>query len=70
MAQRLALETARLEVGRTLGAVRIEHPSGHLDLQVELRHGNPMDISRVSLIRTARKIMDGRLYYRIPDAIH
>lgn len=70
LAQRLALDSGRTEAGRTLEAVRIEHPSGHLDLQVELRGGNPLDIARVSLIRTARKIMDGRLFYRLPEALH
>ncbi|MFZ6047005.1 4-oxalomesaconate tautomerase [Pseudomonas sp. CR3202] len=70
VAHRLALETSRVEAGNPLASMRIEHPSGHLDLRVELRDGNPMDIARVSLIRTARKIMDGRLYYRMPDAIH
>ncbi len=70
VAHRLALETSRVEAGKPLASIRVEHPSGHLDLRVELRDGNPMDIARVSLIRTARKIMDGRLYYRMPDAIH
>lgn len=70
VAQRLALDSGRSEAGRSLESIRIEHPSGHLDLKVELRGGNPMDIARVSLIRTARKIMDGRLFYRIPDALH
>ncbi|AYF86372.1 4-oxalomesaconate tautomerase [Pseudomonas sp. DY-1] len=70
VAHRLALETSRVEAGQPLASIRIEHPSGHLDLRVELRDGNPMDIARVSLIRTARKIMDGRLYYRMPDAVH
>ncbi len=70
VAQRLVQETRRVDAGKPLASIRIEHPSGHLDLQVELRDGNPMEIARVSLIRTARKIMDGHLYYRMPEAIH
>lgn len=68
--QRLVLDTGRAVPGQLLSSVRLEHPSGHLDLSVEHRQGNPLDIARVSLIRTARKIMDGRLFYRMPDALH
>lgn len=67
VAQRLALATGRLKEGELLGRIRLEHPSGHLDLSVENRNGNPYDIARVSLIRTARKIMEGRLFYRLPE---
>ncbi|MGE8501246.1 MAG: 4-oxalomesaconate tautomerase [Pseudomonas sp.] len=70
VANRVARDAGRLLEGQVLEAIRIEHPSGHLDIRVGLRDGNPRDIARVSLIRTARKIMDGHLFYRVADALN
>lgn len=70
VANRVARDSGQLLEGQILEAIRIEHPSGHLDIRIGLRHGNPLDIARVSLIRTARKIMDGRLFYRVADALN
>ena len=63
IAHRLAVESGRMAEGECLARVRLEHPSGFIDLDVEHRQGNPCDIARVSLIRTARKIMSGTIFY-------
>lgn len=66
VANRIALEAGKLEADGQLSKVRLEHPSGFIDLDVEHRNGNPVDIARVSLIRTARKIMSGTIFYSPP----
>ena len=54
------LESAGSELS---GAVRIEHPSGHIDVHLETSGtGADMDVLCASVVRTARKIMDGRLF--------
>ncbi len=63
---RIAVETGKLEADGQLSQVRLEHPSGFIDLDVEHRNGNPVDIARVSLTRTARKIMSGTIFYSLP----
>lgn len=63
VANRLAIVNGRLSHDQRLAQVRIEHPSGYIDLDVEHRQQDPRDIARVSLLRTARKIMAGTLYY-------
>lgn len=67
VANRIALKEGKLEVDGHLSQVSLEHPSGVIDLDVEHRNGNPVDISRVSLIRTARKIMSGVIFYSLPS---
>jgi 2-methylaconitate cis-trans-isomerase PrpF len=45
------------------GIVRIEHPSGYLDLRLELAGSAAQpDIASAGVVRTARKIMDGNVY--------
>lgn len=66
VANRIAVEAGKLEAGRQLSQVRLEHPSGFIDLDVEHRDENACDIVRVSLIRTARKIMSGTIFYSLP----
>ncbi|MGQ7248555.1 4-oxalomesaconate tautomerase [Halomonas sp. V046] len=68
VANRIALEAGKLEADGQLSQVRLEHPSGFIDLDVEHRNGNPVDIARVSLIRTARKIMNGTIFYSLTSA--
>ncbi|MDI5922310.1 4-oxalomesaconate tautomerase [Halomonas sp. LR5S13] len=68
VANRIALEAGKLEADGQLSQIRLEHPSGFIDLDVEHRNGNPCDIARVSLIRTARKIMSGTIFYSLPSA--
>ncbi|WP_254276068.1 4-oxalomesaconate tautomerase [Halomonas sp. 3H] len=63
IAHRIAVESGRMSAGECLAHVRLEHPSGFIDLDVEHRQGNASDIARVSLIRTARKIMSGTIFY-------
>lgn len=50
------------------GAVRIEHPTGHFDVEVELatEHGRPR-VRRTGVVRTARKLFDGTVFPR-PEA--
>ncbi|BBA95689.1 putative transmenmbrane protein [Actinacidiphila reveromycinica] len=46
-------------------AMGIEHPSGRLDVQVELDTGRtPPRVRRSRLVRTARKLFDGRVFPR------
>tara|TARA_B100000700_G_scaffold71851_1_gene80026 strand:- start:14226 stop:15359 length:1134 start_codon:yes stop_codon:yes gene_type:complete len=68
VANRIAVEAGKVSATGRLSQVRLEHPSGFIDLDVEHRHGNPADIARVSLIRTARKIMSGTIFYSLPPA--
>lgn len=63
IANRIAVESGRMTEGECLAQVRLEHPSGYIDLDVEHRQGNANVIARVSLIRTARKIMSGTIFY-------
>lgn len=45
--------------------IRIEHPSGRLDLTLSQRQpGGPFE---ASLVRTARKIFDGSVFVRLPE---
>ncbi|MAR71732.1 4-oxalomesaconate tautomerase [Halomonas sp. H33-56] len=67
VANRIAIDAGQLKAGDLKAAVSLEHPSGFIDLQVEHRDGDPGDIARASLIRTARKIMSGTLFYALPD---
>lgn len=63
IAHRIAVASGRMSVGECLAKVRLEHPSGFIDLDVEHRQGNAHDIACASLIRTARKIMSGTIFY-------
>ena len=63
VAHRIALASGRLTGDEPLNHVRLEHPSGYIDLDVEHRGQDSHDVARVSLVRTARKIMAGTLYY-------
>ena len=45
------------------GTVRIEHPSGYIDIRLEtLGSGMHLDVLRAGVVLTARKIMDGTLF--------
>ncbi|GGY02625.1 hypothetical protein GCM10007160_33040 [Litchfieldella qijiaojingensis] len=67
VANRIAIGAGKLKAGGQLSQVSLEHPSGVIDLDVEHRNGDPCDIARVSLIRTARKIMSGTIFYSLPS---
>ncbi|MBY5924317.1 MULTISPECIES: 4-oxalomesaconate tautomerase [unclassified Halomonas] len=67
VANLIAVGAGSLEANELASRVSIEHPSGFIDLEVEHRGGNATDIARASLIRTARKIMAGTLFYALPD---
>jgi 4-oxalomesaconate tautomerase len=44
-------------------AMHIEHPSGYLTVGIELRQNNgATDVTRTSLLRTARKLMSGDVF--------
>jgi 4-oxalomesaconate tautomerase len=46
-------------------AVRIEHPSGHLDVEIELDDAAvPPRVVRAGVVRTARKLFDGTVFPR------
>ncbi|WP_211310951.1 4-oxalomesaconate tautomerase [Halomonas denitrificans] len=66
VANRIAIGAEKLSAAGRLSQVRLEHPSGFIDLDVEHRNENACDIARVSLIRTARKIMSGTIFYSLP----
>ncbi|MGI8329515.1 4-oxalomesaconate tautomerase [Actinomadura scrupuli] len=53
---------ARTTPGDTL---RIEHPTGHFDTSVEVSgHGTALRVRRSGVVRTARKLFDGRVWPR------
>ncbi|CAM0554642.1 4-oxalomesaconate tautomerase [Vreelandella titanicae] len=66
IAHRIALDNKRISPGKLLAQVKLEHPSGYIDIDVEHRNNDFCDITRVSLIRTARKIMSGSIFYSLP----
>jgi 4-oxalomesaconate tautomerase len=44
-------------------SVRIEHPSGHVDLRLEYSgSGESLTVERAGTVRTARLIMRGEVY--------
>ena len=48
--------------------IRIEHPSGHFDVQLELNPDSPdIDIAGAGLLRTARLISKGEVF--IPASV-
>ncbi len=50
----------------TRAPIRIEHPSGRLDLSLSQQQpGGPI---AASLVRTARKIFEGAVFIRLPKA--
>lgn len=46
------------------GLIRIEHPTGHLDIETEIAPGPPPAARRTAVVRTARKIFDGTVFAR------
>jgi 4-oxalomesaconate tautomerase len=50
------------------GSIQIEHASGAIDVALETAgNGENLDVLRAGVVRTARKIMDGRLF--VPAAV-
>jgi 4-oxalomesaconate tautomerase len=44
------------------GVIRIEHPTGAIEVDLEVTgQGAGMDITRASLLRTARRIFEGQV---------
>jgi 2-methylaconitate cis-trans-isomerase PrpF len=67
----VSVATAALLPGTTAHAVarpgtplRIEHPTGHLDVTAEVEDGTPPRVHRSGVIRTARKLFDGLVFPR------
>ena len=53
---------SELASGDASGSVRIEHPSGAIDILLETSGSDmELDVLRAGVVRTARKIMDGRV---------
>ena len=66
VANHMAISTQKLSAGQLLSQIVLEHPSGSIELTAEYRQQNAFDLARVSLIRTARKIMSGQIFYATP----
>jgi 2-methylaconitate cis-trans-isomerase PrpF/tripartite-type tricarboxylate transporter receptor subunit TctC len=59
---------SRSEPGPGIGNVSVLHPSGRIDIEVEVEgEGAMAQVKRASLLRTARKILQGELH--IPDYV-
>lgn len=69
LAHRLALAAGTLTPGTLAEKVKLEHPAGFLDVEVEHAHYDPMMPRRVSLLRTARKIMSGEIFVDLPSSL-
>lgn len=65
VAASLSGTVAHRYAGAATGPIRIEHPQGHIDVDVERGAGEPADIRAASLLRTARRLYAGTVY--IPD---
>ena len=51
-----------------VATVRIEHPSGAIDVRLEMEEGGAeLSVRRAGIVRTARKIMDGRVF--VPESL-
>lgn len=60
---------ARVAVVRSPGVVRIEHPSGYFDVDIELgqdpdQSSRNVEIERAAVLRTARKLFEGTVFPR------
>ena len=55
--------TGPVALPRTLG---IEHPSGRLDVRLEIMPGQPAPVALV--VRTARRLFEGAVFARVPDS--
>ena len=69
LANRVALTAGTLAPDSLAANVHLEHPAGFLDVEVEHANADPMTPSRVSLLRTARKIMSGEVFLNLPDSV-
>lgn len=69
LANRVALAAGSISPDSLTHNVQLEHPAGFLDVEVEHENTDPMTPSRVSLLRTARKIMSGEVFIDLPDSI-
>lgn len=69
LAQRVAVAAGVLTPGALATQVQLEHPAGFLDVEVEHANNDPMTPSRVSLLRTARKIMSGEVFVDLPSSL-
>jgi 2-methylaconitate cis-trans-isomerase PrpF/tripartite-type tricarboxylate transporter receptor subunit TctC len=59
---------SRSEPGAGVGNVSVLHPSGRIDIEVDVEgDGSMAQVRRASLLRTARKILQGELH--IPDYV-
>lgn len=67
VANQMAIDTQQLCAGQILSEIILEHPSGSIELTAEYRQQNAFDLARVSLVRTARKIMSGQIFYANPS---
>ncbi|MCS2609297.1 4-oxalomesaconate tautomerase [Halomonas dongshanensis] len=65
IANELFVEAKQITTTELLSSVTLEHPSGTINLTAEYRQQNPLDLARVSLLRTARKIMSGDVFYQL-----
>jgi len=56
----------RLSRHRDDGVVRIEHPTGYFDVDIDLTYTGDtgVEIRRAAVIRTARTLFDGTVYPR------
>lgn len=66
VANHVAISSHKLAAGQLLSQIVLDHPSGSIELTAEYRDQNAFDLARVSLIRTARKIMSGQIFYASP----
>ena len=66
VANHVAISSHKLAAGQLLSQIVLDHPSGSIELTAEYRNQNAFDLARVSLIRTARKIMSGQIFYASP----
>jgi 4-oxalomesaconate tautomerase len=58
-----AARVARLERHGDTAHVRLEHPSGWLETQLEVSgHGAALAVRRAGVVRTARKLMEGEVF--------
>ena len=65
---RLPAKRASGTAADAVATVRIEHPSGAIDVRLEMEEGGAeLNARRAGIVGTARKIMDGRVF--VPESL-
>ncbi|MCP1313729.1 MULTISPECIES: 4-oxalomesaconate tautomerase [unclassified Halomonas] len=66
VAHQMATASDKFTASTLLSNITLKHPSGSIELTAQYREQNAFDLARISVVRTARKIMSGQIFYATP----